>query len=135
MPEPTKKCPAAERPTNGRRSQDKPWFPFITCIDGFKVPVSWGWGGRVFLLALCVSLSGAGLMAYRVDATEEKDEIIEKNIHVMDRNMHKIDENQRINASQTGLMVKQLNALLELNGVTERIDAPAVKPSELEPIE
>jgi hypothetical protein len=130
-----KDCPAKESQINGRRSQDKPWFPYITCIDGFKVPVAWGWGGRMFLLALCVSLSGAGLMAYRVNATEENDAIIEKNITVMDRNMRKIDENQRINASQTGLMVKQLNALLMKQGVTERIEAPAVKPSELEPIE
>lgn len=114
---------------------DKPWFPYVQCAEDKRLPVLWGKGGWIFILAVCGVLATAGLTAYRVEAGEEAAKATERNVKVLGENQRKLDEAQRIQASQTGLTVKQLNALLQKAGVTEHISAPPVKKSELKELE
>jgi hypothetical protein len=138
MPETIDSCP-----NNGDKIlSDKPPYPHINCVEGVSLSVHWGWIGKGFLLAIVTGFSTTAWLSYEAVATDEElaevqrtDAQIQKQIIIVDRNMHKLDEQQRIQASQTGLIVKQMNKLLELGGVTERIEAPPIKPSELEPIE
>ena len=114
---------------------EKPWWPHIQCPVKGALGIMWGWGGRIFILALFGLLGTAGLSAYRVSAGEEVDRTTQENIKVLGTNQQKMDEAQRIAASQMGLVVKQLNALLHQEGVTRRIEAPLVKPTELKELE
>jgi hypothetical protein len=133
---PKEKCPVGlSDDGNGRRRADRPAFPHITCIDGVYVPVIWGWVGKAFLISIAISIGASGTTAWRLNAGEEADATLESNVKTIDRNVRKLDEQQRIQASQTALTVKQLNKLLELEGVTKRIEAPPVEKSELEDLE
>jgi hypothetical protein len=114
---------------------ETPWFPHVQCDDQKSLPILWGKGGWLFILAMCAVLGTSGLSAYRVDAAEEDVQEMKEDIGTLATNQHVMDEAQRIEAAKTALMIKQLNALLMKEGVTERILAPAVKPSTLEKIE
>jgi len=121
---------------------DKPPFPHINCIENVALPIHWGWIGKLFILSTLSTIGTVAWLGYAQVTSEEehtktdaRDTQIEENITKMDRNMRKIDENQRIGESQTGLIVKQMNKLLELSGVNERIEAPKVRPTEMEPLE
>jgi hypothetical protein len=111
-------------------ADDKPWFPYVQCDDTARHPVMWGKGGWIFILAICGVLASASLMTYRVNASEEQDAVTEQNIKILGENQQKLDEAQRIQTSQTGLMVDQLNALLDKADV-DRIAAPKVEESRL----
>ena len=133
-----KNCPRS----GDRTMPDKPPFPHINCIENVALPIHWGWIGKAFILGIVSTFGSVAWLGYaqvtgaeKHDTTDARDTQIEENIDKMDRNMRKIDENQRIQEAQTGLIVKQMNKLLELGGVTERIQPPKVRPTEMEPIE
>ena len=77
-------------------------------------------------------LGVSGTVAWRVHASEEDVKTLKENIQVIGRNQRKMDEKQRISEARDELLVKQMNALLKANDVTERIEAPPVQPSTLE---
>ncbi len=123
-------------------ASDKPGWPHVRCKEGEYMPLSLGWVGKGFVLATIAAIGTVSVTAYRLEAGEEADETLEQkveqvegNVKTLGENQRKMDEAQRINAAQTGLTVRQLNKLLELEGVTERILAPPVEPSELEELE
>jgi hypothetical protein len=138
MPETIDSCP-----NNGDKLlTDKPPYPHINCVEGVALSVHWGWIGKGFLIAIVLGFSTtAGLSWNAIAGKEEMEEIhatdekIQEDVHKLDRNIRKIDENQRVGAARTELSIKQLNKVLEILGVTERISAPPVQPTEMEPIE
>lgn len=115
-------------------SNEKPWYPHVNTKDGVR-SVYWGKAGWLFIVATLVMMGSSGLLAYRVDANEEDNKKTEKNMKIMDRNLHKVDEQVRQNAQAAGLANKQLRKLLELEGVTERIEPPEIEDSKLEELE
>lgn len=117
------------------RDTDRPPYPHIHCRRGTYFTVHWGKAGWAFIFAVLFSLGTTGTYAWRANASEEAVAKIEKNQAITDRNIKRLDEQVRIQASQTGLTVMQLNKLLDLAGVTERIVAPAVEKSEMEDLE
>jgi hypothetical protein len=113
---------------------EKPPYPHVNCKEGTHT-VHWGRAGWLFIGVVLASVGTSSTFAYRGLASEAAIEQIEKNQKVNDRNIKRLDEQARIQASQTSLTVLQLNKLLELQGVTERIVAPAVEKSEMEDLE
>ena len=112
-------------------SNGAPATPHIKCED-VTYMVRWGWMGKSFILALAAMIGISGTMVWRVEASEADVETLKENVQVLNRNLGKIDEKQRISEARDRLLVKQMNALLKANDVTERIEAPPVKPSTLE---
>lgn len=115
-------------------SNETPWYPHVKAKDG-TYGVQFGWGGRIFVLALCGVLGSAAITAYRLEADDEDDAIVERNIKTLDQNIRVLDEQGRLNAQAAGLANKQLRRLLEIEGVTERIEPPPVPPSKIEALE
>jgi len=116
-------------------NEDAPFYPHVKCEKCGIVTVRWGRGGRWFIYALAGLLLASGTMTYRVSASEQDTETMQKNIKILNSNLGKIDERQRIAEAGDGLMASQMRALLEKVGVTERIEPPAVEDSTLEELE
>jgi hypothetical protein len=114
---------------------ETPWFPHVQCDDQKSLPIMWGKGGWILLVAIFVVIGTSGLSAWRVNAAEEDVAEMKQDIGTLATNQHTMDEAQRIEAAKTALMIKQLNALLMKEGVTERILPPDVKPSKLEKLD
>jgi hypothetical protein len=114
---------------------EKPWFPHVQCETDKTFPIMWGRGGWIFILALCGLLGTSSVMTYRVNASEEKDAVTEQNIKILGENQQQMDEESRITAQQVALANKQLRLLLELEGVTKRVEPPDIKASKLKELE
>lgn len=112
-------------------ANDKPWFPYVQCDENKRTAVMWGKGGWIFILAICGVLATSSLITYRVNAGEKADVVVKQNIKTLGANQVKMDEKQRIEASKTALMVKQLTAIANKAGI-EHIEPPAVEESKLE---
>jgi len=110
-------------------------FPHIKCNTCGEQPIRFGAIGKTFVVAVATMISSFGLMTYKVNASETEIEDMKKDIGALNRNIQKIDERARISESRDGLLAKQMNALLEANGITKRIEAPPVEPSTLETLE
>jgi spore coat protein CotH len=95
----------------------------------------WGRGGWLFILALCGLLGTSSVMTYRVNAGEEQNAITQQNIKILGENQQQMDEESRITAQQVELANKQLRLLLQLEGVTERVEPPKVKKTQLKELE
>jgi hypothetical protein len=113
------------------KNGDTSAYPHIKCKDGVY-NVRWGKAGWLFILATLGLIGTSGTYAYKVHAGEEQAERTKQNIQVMHRNIGTLDEQARISAAGDKLVAAQMRALLKANGVTERIEPPAVEPSTLE---
>jgi hypothetical protein len=114
-------------------NNETPW-PHVKAKEGTLI-VRWGRGGWIFIMATLAVIGSSALMVYRVDAGEEADKKMEKNIKIIDQNIDAIDEQTRLNAQAAGLANKQLRALLQAQGITERIEPPEVPKSKLKELE
>jgi hypothetical protein len=113
----------------------KPITPYIDCLENRPIPLSLGWLGRIFVLGCLLTMAGASLTAYRLQAGEEADATLEQNVKILGENQKKMDEEGRITAQQVGLANKQLRLLLQLEGVTERVEPPKIEESKLKELE
>ena len=109
-------------------------YPHIRCGLGV-FNVKWGKAGWTFILATIAALGASGVMTYRVNAGEETDARMERNLKIIQENTRILDEQTRRNEVASGLATRQLRALLHNAGITERIEPPEMRDTKIKPLE
>jgi hypothetical protein len=88
-------------------------------------------GNAATLTSLVLIVATAAVLLYRMDLVEAALADDEKRLNCIEKNQRTLDENQRNAAADVALANAQLRKLLELEGVTERIERPKVEPTKL----